>query len=464
MALHRCAACGSPNVVTDTQNDGVKYNYVKGAVGTVLLGAGGAAAGIQSDNKQVFKCPDCGLTLNEPMAFEIKTLIDMGVMSAEARKNLKLQGVSIDWEVLTAKYKNIERSSFDTQNKNVQQSSNTAKTNQNPIVEQVDAEGSVENKKIYEDAQAKYEDDCEKWRIEIERIKEVRISKTEETFNAEYSRQRNELVSGKEQAIQLHRSRQIELTGQKQQAEAKLQSLGVFKFSEKRNLKSEIERLTQAIQEEVLATNKAKVEYDERMKVLEQQHDSLRKKISQKIDEENPFPRKPVKPDAMCRYNANGVENSTSDYVAYHMQNEIFRFVEKCDNVTFSDIKSGCKALTDLTENRIKGYVQALLDNNELREFGGKYFVKYGKSKAKAEAERAEKIEAALKSPEQRTIYEMLQKFPNEQFTLTQILEKADFLADFTHQRLAACLRRLSEAGLVKRFEENGKAYFKIAE
>ena len=58
----------------------------------------------------------------------------------------------------------------------------------------------------------------------------------------------------------------------------------------------------------------------------------------------------------------------------------------------------------------------------------------------------------------------MLQKFPNEQFTLTQILEKADFLADFTHQRLAACLRRLSEAGLVKRFEENGKAYFKIAE
>ena len=87
MALHRCAACGSPNVVTDTQNDGVKYNYVKGAVGTVLLGAGGAAAGIQSDNKQVFKCPDCGLTLNEPMAFEIKTLIDMGVMSAEARKN-----------------------------------------------------------------------------------------------------------------------------------------------------------------------------------------------------------------------------------------------------------------------------------------------------------------------------------------------------------------------------------------
>ena len=45
MALYRCAACGSPNVVTDTQIGGLKYDYLKGAVGTAILGAGGAAAG-----------------------------------------------------------------------------------------------------------------------------------------------------------------------------------------------------------------------------------------------------------------------------------------------------------------------------------------------------------------------------------------------------------------------------------
>ena len=44
MALYRCAACGSPNVVTDTQIGGLKYDYLKGAVGTAILGAGGAAA------------------------------------------------------------------------------------------------------------------------------------------------------------------------------------------------------------------------------------------------------------------------------------------------------------------------------------------------------------------------------------------------------------------------------------
>lgn len=31
MALYRCAACGSPNVVTDTQIGGLKYDYLKGA-------------------------------------------------------------------------------------------------------------------------------------------------------------------------------------------------------------------------------------------------------------------------------------------------------------------------------------------------------------------------------------------------------------------------------------------------
>ena len=45
MSLYRCAACGSPNVVKDSQAGGVSFNYKKGIVGTVVLGAGGAAAG-----------------------------------------------------------------------------------------------------------------------------------------------------------------------------------------------------------------------------------------------------------------------------------------------------------------------------------------------------------------------------------------------------------------------------------
>lgn len=106
MAVYRCAACGSPNVVTDTQKEG--YDYVKGAIGTAILGTGGAVAGINGKTKQVYKCPDCGLTMNTPMPNEVKTLIDIGVMDVDARKRLKLRGVPIEWDFLLTKYRNIE--------------------------------------------------------------------------------------------------------------------------------------------------------------------------------------------------------------------------------------------------------------------------------------------------------------------------------------------------------------------
>lgn len=113
MALYRCAACGSPNVVTDTQIGGLEYDYLKGAVGTAILGAGGAAAGIKNQQQQVFKCPDCGMTLSYAMPEEIKQVIDLGVMSLNARAHLNLRGSPIEWEYLTSKFKNIESGGAD---------------------------------------------------------------------------------------------------------------------------------------------------------------------------------------------------------------------------------------------------------------------------------------------------------------------------------------------------------------
>jgi len=115
MSLFRCAACGSPNVVADTQAGGVGYNYIKGAVGTAVLGVGGAAAGIESKQQQVFKCPDCGMTLNYPMSPSIQMLIDIGVQNEEARKKLNLNGHKIDWDYMRQQYKNIEMGPADEQ-------------------------------------------------------------------------------------------------------------------------------------------------------------------------------------------------------------------------------------------------------------------------------------------------------------------------------------------------------------
>lgn len=117
MAMYRCASCGSPNVMLDTQSGGVKYDYVKGAIGTVILGAGGAVAGIENISQKAFKCPDCGMTLSYSMPEEIKVMIDLGVVSADARKRLTLHSIPMEWDYLVKRYKNIESGRGDVEAK-----------------------------------------------------------------------------------------------------------------------------------------------------------------------------------------------------------------------------------------------------------------------------------------------------------------------------------------------------------
>jgi len=119
MSIYRCSACGSPNVVTDTQSEG--FSYMKGAIGTAVLGPAGVVAGINGKKATVFKCPDCGLTMSEPMSYEIQMLIDAGVRNHAARAHLTLRGIPIDWETLKHQYKNIESGLADKEEYSLQQ-------------------------------------------------------------------------------------------------------------------------------------------------------------------------------------------------------------------------------------------------------------------------------------------------------------------------------------------------------
>lgn len=115
VALYRCAACGSPHVKTDVQISGIKYNYLKGAVGTAVIGAGGAVAGIENKETHVFKCPDCGTTLTYPMDAATCSTINMCVASLACRNNLTVNGIKFPWSFYTDKYKNIEKGYADMQ-------------------------------------------------------------------------------------------------------------------------------------------------------------------------------------------------------------------------------------------------------------------------------------------------------------------------------------------------------------
>lgn len=217
MALYRCAACGSPNVVTDTQIGGLKYDYLKGAVGTAILGAGGAAAGMKNQQQQVFKCPDCGQTLTYAMPEEVKQLIDIGVMSLDARQRLTLRGTPIEWEFLKNKYKNIEHGVADDIAISREEEKNARKNEEGSLDWQVNLDyTSAEGKAYLDERKAMLDKEMSRLspKFSREAILEQQQNETKQTLQA--------------------------LFEQRKQLQSELDSLGFFKRAEKEKLRKKL--------------------------------------------------------------------------------------------------------------------------------------------------------------------------------------------------------------------------------
>lgn len=235
MSLYRCAACGSPNVKIDTQAAGVGYNYVKGAVGTVVLGVGGAAAGIESKQQQVFKCPDCGMTMTYSMPEEVKSIVDLGVMNANARNSLTLMGVHMDWSTLKAQYKNIESGAGDEMERRQKEYDLSNSSWFNEFI--------ADSKKDIEQYKAAHMSDPEylKWLNDVADAE--RKIKEELPRETEIQKQEN-LRWWKERKISLK-----PLLEDKIRLQQKMSSLGLFKGAEKQALRAEIAALDKKIEE-----------------------------------------------------------------------------------------------------------------------------------------------------------------------------------------------------------------------
>jgi len=259
MALYRCAACGSPNVVSDIQKGGIQYNYVKGAVGTVILGAGGAVAGISNETQTVYKCPDCGLTLTYPMLPELKMAIDIGVASADARANLTFEGCQLPWEMLVKNYKNIESGYGDEQIKvRAEQVAEKAKNEEAYLKEltaiiiqkqqepQV-AEDVAEQQKLWE---LLNKDKLETMQAEIEAVKkaaEEAIAKAGEEALEQRKAEMDELTALLEK-----------LNAERADLQAQHSKLGFFSMGAKKEIQAKIEAVDVQLRE---AVKKAQEDY-----------------------------------------------------------------------------------------------------------------------------------------------------------------------------------------------------------
>lgn len=103
MAIVRCAACGSPNVMRDKQAGG--YSYSKGLLGSLLFGFGGAAAGVNGKTQTLYKCLDCGQTLTYSMPPEVLMEVETALIDPDFD--------TLRWSEFKHRYKNLEDSVLD---------------------------------------------------------------------------------------------------------------------------------------------------------------------------------------------------------------------------------------------------------------------------------------------------------------------------------------------------------------
>jgi len=462
MSLYRCAACGSPNVVTDTEKEG--YSFAKGAVGTVLLGVGGAAAGINGKSKTVYKCPDCGTTLSYSMPFEMKTLIDMGVMSEKVRDNLELNGVKIDWITLTSKYKNIESSSFVATSTQPVQATNVAPQVADKVVENntLSEEGKNANREKYETAKREYKKAHEKWEDECFDVKEKREALISEELANYETKMKNEIEQDIKNSDSNYKKASAEINSKIKKAETDLAGLGFFKFKEKKQLKNDLINLEN--QKATLSANHTSEQssLNTQLNKISELSKSNKAQIQKKIEKKLPFPKMPDMPKELFVYNKVGEDIGGGGLVYHAFAMDIRESLAKKGRSTIPEIQKGCPILADMTEKRITVVMDILVSINEVNmvELGTRksYSINYNEWQAKQRKEAPHLAEEYIEK--YKPIVAVLKKHKRP-VTITEIKEECP---EYSNLELTKICRKLTEVSLVKRTEDSRKVFFEWTE
>lgn len=283
MALYRCAACGSANVVTDQENDGIKYDYVKGAIGTVVLGVGGAVAGISNKSKLIFKCRDCGVSLSYSLGEPYKTLIDTGVSSMEGRQTLNINGFPMSWDTIKGKFPNIESGPADSE---IEVHAANRSRNKKAAVEYLMTLWQRDNADDIVFLQ-KGETELDVAQAEWEsNKKELEIKKNEHLQNAmaEIENQIKLLDARKNTELAEIQAKIDADEAEIKKLQEELAALGVFKFSEKSNLKKLISDRITSINNMKGEISRKEADYNRNIERQHQSFNSTRQEMTKKLN------------------------------------------------------------------------------------------------------------------------------------------------------------------------------------
>lgn len=374
MGLFRCAACGSPNVVMDNQVGGIKYNYVKGAVGTVVLGLGGAAAGVTNETQTVYKCPDCGMTLTYPMSPVLQTMIDMGVASADARKALTYEGLPLSWEVLVKSYKNIESGAADEEIKRREELEAKRKVDEAAYAEELAAFISSEKEKPILTA-AEVAEEQKAWELLNKDKLDARDAAIEaaKAENEKEASNYTEELSKKAKAFTVEQER---LNQKIKDLVAEKGKLGMFSFGAKKELDQKIAATREELQR-VVDESKAFIEAnmkngDPKAAIRAKLPDIIAKINSDFCISESPmeaFERRRAWNEQKMAYKAagdiNGNPEQHKSIVSYCIMS-IAEYADDLTDVQYATIIQKCFGY-EVSRQRVGSYLRRLMDEDILK-------------------------------------------------------------------------------------------------
>ena len=173
----------------------------------------------------------------------------------------------------------------------------------------------------------KYEAALQKWESECESIKAKHSDYVNEKIAAEKISLAAAAEKRRDNAVSAANAKIASETNRKQEAEAKLASLGAFKFSEKKTQKRIIEDATRLIAEAQAAIPAAQTAFSREIEKVEDITNDKRVFFQKNAEREYPLPDKPQKPQSMIKE-----EQILKAEEAQRKQDEFNRKLRKAQN------------------------------------------------------------------------------------------------------------------------------------
>ena len=260
----------------------------------------------------------------------------------------------------------------------------------------------------------KYDADLKKWETECDAVKAKRSERVKEIKVEKIAARKTSLIAAAErrrdEAISAANDRITSETKRKQEAEAKLATLGVFKFNEKKTQKWIIEDATRLIAEAQAAIPAAQAAYSREMSEADSKANDLNYDYQKAAERELPLPPKPPKPKSLVKEEER-IKREEKE------ERERRRKEKKREAIGLLRPSSGGKLTFKQEEDLFfkEAIVEYMYDN-----------------------------------PEPMTTSDMKEKIPA--------------LEDETNQRISSCARSLALNGIIEKYTLEHRTYFRIPE